>query len=38
MSSRCALLLVLVIPGLAIRWWNWNEARGAVSNMWAFAT
>lgn len=29
-------VVFLVIPGLAIKWWNWNEARGAVSEMWAF--
>jgi len=35
-SFAMCVVLFLVIPGLAIRWWNWNEARGAVSNMWAF--
>jgi hypothetical protein len=29
-------VLFLMIPGLAIKWWNWSEARGAVSEMWAF--
>lgn len=35
-SFAICVVLFLVIPGLAVRWWNWNEARGAVSNMWAF--
>jgi hypothetical protein len=26
-------VVFLVIPGLAIKWWNWNEARGAVSEI-----
>jgi methyl-accepting chemotaxis protein len=36
MSFAMYAMLFLVIPGLAIKWWNWNEARKAVSEMWAF--
>jgi methyl-accepting chemotaxis protein len=36
MSFATYAMLFLVVPGLAIKWWNWNEARGAVSEMWAF--
>jgi methyl-accepting chemotaxis protein len=33
-----ALLLLVfgILPELASTWWNWKEARGAVSDMWAF--
>jgi len=35
---RTAEMLIgfLVIPGLAFKWWHWNSARQAVSDMWAF--
>ncbi len=36
MSFAMYAMLFLVMPGLAIKWWNWREARGAVSEMWAF--
>jgi methyl-accepting chemotaxis protein len=36
MSFVMDAVMFLVIPGLAIKWWNWNEARSAVSEMWAF--
>ena len=36
--ARTAVLLLLfaVLPGIAMKWWNWTEARRAVSDMWAF--
>jgi methyl-accepting chemotaxis protein len=35
-SFVSCVVLFLVIPGLAFKQWNWSEARGAVSDMWAF--
>ena len=30
------LLLFVFLPYVLIKWWNWREARHAVSDMWAF--
>jgi methyl-accepting chemotaxis protein len=35
-SFAICVVLFLLLPGLAIKWWNWNQARGAVAEMWAF--
>lgn len=30
------LFLFVFVPDVVVKWWNWSEARRAVSDMWAF--
>jgi hypothetical protein len=36
--ARATIVLVVfaILPGIAMKWWNWAEAKRAVSDMWAF--
>jgi len=36
LSFALCVVLFLLLPGLAFKWWNYNEARQAVSKMGAF--